>query len=300
MKGLDFRQVDRNVQSYEQRVVRNINQLLKLFPGQKETLSDIQGQFRAMKHAYEQARSSVSQSEEHIQRLMDLAGVGLMVEVVAHELARATKHTLDLVTTAQGQTSAPNLARTFSSLQAQLVTIERRLRVLDPLSVSGRQRRTTFDLAEAVRDVFISREEELQREGIAWSIEGVSSLPATAVKGGVYQIIENLLSNSMHWLVRAREDAPNLKPRIQVVVSEGAGGSFTFRDNGSGIAAAAADKVFDAFFTTRGEAGKGLGLYIARAAAQHHGGDLELTDLSAVHPNRYNTFRYSTVANGND
>jgi signal transduction histidine kinase len=300
LKGLDFRQVDRNVQSYEQRVVRNINQLLKLFPGQKDTLSDLQDQFQAMKHAYEQARSTVTRSEEQVQRLMDLAGVGLMVEVIAHELARATKHTLDLITTAQGQSSTPNLSRTFSSLQAQLVTIERRLRVLDPLSVSGRQRRTSFDLVEALNDVFVSREDELRRAGIVWSVEGQASVRVLAVKGGVYQIIENLLSNSMHWLGRAKEENPSLKPRIRVTLSKADGGSFTFRDNGPGIAAAAADKVFDAFFTTRGEVGKGLGLFIARAAAQQHGGDLELVDVSAIHPNRYNTFKYSTVADGDD
>jgi signal transduction histidine kinase len=228
------------------------------------TLSEIKDRFQAMRHAYQQARLSVSRSEEHIQRLIDLAGVGLMVEVVAHELARATKHTLDLVQAAQGQGPPPNLARTFSSLQAQLVTIERRLRVLDPLSVSGRQRRTTFDLTETIRDVFESRAEELRTHGIQWHMEGASNVPITAVKGMIYQIVENLLSNSMHWLARAREETPSLQTRITVRLSLDDGGSFWFTDNGPGIAASAAEKVFEAFFTTRGEAGKGLGLYIAR------------------------------------
>ena len=219
---------------------------------------------------------------------------------MAHELARATKHTLELIQTAAGQATDPNLARTFASLQAQLVTIERRLRVLDPLSISGRQRRTTFDLAESVRDVFASRDEDLRRASIEWSIEGAKRVPINAVKGSIYQIVENLLSNSMHWLGRAREEAPRLRAQITVRLSEDDGGSFHFTDNGPGIAAAAADRVFDAFFTTRGEAGKGLGLYIARAAAQQFGGDLTLVDVSEVHPNRFNTFKFSMVADGDD
>lgn len=300
LKGLDFRAVDRNVEAYEKRVERNINDLLKLFPGQKEALADLRKQFQAMRHAYNQARLSVNESEEQIQRLMDLAGVGLMVEIVAHELARATKHTLALVQTAQGQAPAPNLARTFASLQGQLVTIERRLRVLDPLSVSGRQRRTTFDLAEVVKDVFSSREEELGRRGIQWRVVVASAAPITAVKGSIYQIVENLLSNSVHWLGRANEENPSFAPRITVRVSAGNAGEFHFTDNGPGIAAAAADKVFDAFFTTRGEAGKGLGLYIARTAAQQHGGDLTLINVGEIHPNRFNTFKFSAVADGDD
>ena len=300
LKDIDFRQVDRNVEGYEKRVERNLKELQRLFPNQKETLAEIKDRFQAMRHAYDQARMSVTSSEEHIQRLLDLAGVGLMVEVVAHELARATKHTIDLVQTAQVQNSPLNLARTFSSLHAQLVTIERRLRVLDPLSVSGRQRRTTFDLREALRDVFESRSEDLQARGIQWHVESTSSVPVTAVKGLIYQIIENLLSNSMHWLGRAREETPNLRAKISVYVSVNNGGSFLFTDNGPGIALAVAEKIFDAFFTTRGEAGKGLGLYIARTAARQYGGDLTLVGVSELHPNRYNTFEFRMVADGDD
>jgi signal transduction histidine kinase len=249
-----------------------------------------------MRRAYDQARISVTRSEEHVQRLMDLAGVGLMVEVVAHELARATKHTLDIVKSAQVLATPPNLARTFSSLHAQLTAIERRLRMLDPLSVSGRQRRTAFDLVEALQDVFQSRSDELKAHGIQWRIRGEPTVQITAVKGSVYQIVENLLSNSMHWLGRAKDESPNLAARITVVVSSDNGGSFQFTDNGPGIAAAIAEKVFDAFFTTRGETGKGLGLYIAREAARQYGGDLTLINMSEIHPNRFNTFKFSMIA----
>ncbi|TWB02479.1 ATP-binding protein [Gluconacetobacter diazotrophicus] len=290
LKSIDFKAVDKNVESYERRVEKNIASLKKLFPEQLDTLVRIQESFQSMRHAYAQARDTVQRTDEHVQRLMDLAGVGLLVEVVAHELARATKHTLDLVTSARRRVKDNDLERTFNSVEGQLTTIERRLRVLDPLSISGRQRKTSFDLVEIIRDVFAGREEDLSRANIGWSIEAPSHVQVTAVKGMLYQTIENLVSNSIHWLARAREEHPELKARIWVQVSPEHGGSFRFTDNGPGISIKLADAVFEAFFTTRGESGRGLGLYIARTNAQHHGGDIRLVGLSDVHPDRFNTF----------
>lgn len=292
LRTVDFKSVDRNVASYEKRVLENVANLKKLFPGHEETLLRIRDSFQSMKHAYSQARDSAERSEEHVQRLMDLAGVGLLVEVVAHELARATKYTLDLVTTARRRVDDDILTRTFNSLEGQLTTIDRRLRVLDPLSISGRQRKTSFDLSDAIRDVLVGREDELERAGIRWKLDAPGHVRVNAVKGMIYQTLENLVSNSIHWLSRAREENPNFQPAINISVSASFGGSFRFSDNGPGISMRLAETVFDAFFTTRGEEGRGLGLYIARNNARHHGGDLTLTNMGSVHPDRFNTFEF--------
>lgn len=300
LKNVDFKSVDRNVDSYEKRVGDNIAELKKAFPGKADTLLRIQESFRSMRHAYTQARDTAQRSEEHVQRLMDLAGVGLLVEVVAHELARATKYTLNLVTDARRRVEDEALTRTFNSLEGQLTTIERRLRVLDPLSVSGRQRKTSFNLVDAIGDVFAGREDDLARAKVTWSIDGARRVQVNAVKGMIYQILENLLANSMHWLAHAREERPELRARISVHVSNAHGGSFTFTDNGPGISVKLAETVFDAFFSTRGEEGRGLGLYIARNNARHYGGDLRLIGLSSAHPERYNTFEFRMKADEHD
>lgn len=301
LKGIDLRAVERNVLAYEKRVERNINQLKKVFPGQEEILAGLREDFQAMRHAYNLARDKAQKSEENGQRLLDLAGIGLLVEVVSHELARATQNTLELVTSARRGSVGEELGQIFNSLEAQLQTITRRLRVLDPLSISGRQRRSRMDLAEVVGDVFAGRTEELEKHGIRWSIEPAEEpVRIQAVKGMIYQIVENLLSNSIHWLNRAREERPQLRPVITVSLDNANGGGFTFFDNGPGISASLADVVFDPFFTTRGESGRGLGLFIVRENARHHGGDIALSGLSQVHPNRFNSLTFRMVADEHD
>jgi signal transduction histidine kinase len=53
--------------------------------------------------------------------------------------------------------------------------------------------------------------------------------------------------------------------------------SLRISDNGPGIPAALAEKVFEPYFTTKAEGkGTGLGLYISRRIVERHGGSLEL------------------------
>ena len=64
-----------------------------------------------------------------------------------------------------------------------------------------------------------------------------------------------------------------------------------FTDNGPGVQPSLREEIFKAFFSTKGKSRRqGLGLYIARDCATHHGGKLFLSDDRRFHPGRLNTF----------
>lgn len=50
----------------------------------------------------------------------------------------------------------------------------------------------------------------------------------------------------------------------------------TVQDNGIGIPRDDLPRVFDAFFTTRGTVGTGIGLFIAKQSIEGHGGRIEM------------------------
>lgn len=54
------------------------------------------------------------------------------------------------------------------------------------------------------------------------------------------------------------------------------------RDTGVGIPEELHDRVFDPLFTTKGRAGTGLGLSLARSVVRRHGGDVELVSTEGV------------------
>ena len=53
------------------------------------------------------------------------------------------------------------------------------------------------------------------------------------------------------------------------------------RDTGKGIAPGDIDKIFVAFYTTKGERGTGLGLWVTRGIVEEQGGSLQLRSSTA-------------------
>ena len=88
------------------------------------------------------------------------------------------------------------------------------------------------------------------------------------------QVLRNLIGNAIDALRAVDGRARRLTLRAR----PGAGGTVvvTVRDNGAGLDAAAADRVFDPLVTTKAH-GLGLGLAICRAIVDAHGGRLWLT-----------------------
>jgi signal transduction histidine kinase len=298
LREIDLSETTEKVEGYNRRVRANIKELKQRFRGEDEVVESLQTSFNDMYVAYEKAQAYAEQKEMERERMIELAGVGLMVEIVAHELARATKHALDLIRSSPAKSLPPTIRSLFQSLEAQLTTIERRLRVLDPLSVSGRQRKVEFDLTQAIRDSFESRATALKDQGISWHITTPKKIiRVKAVRGMIVQIVENLLSNSIHWLGVAKKDNRRHHSKIEVEVSSEHGGSFVFWDNGPGVAIQFSESIFNAFYTTRSdEGGRGLGLYIARENARYNGGDIRMVPDHAVQDGRLNAFEFVLAA----
>jgi signal transduction histidine kinase len=48
------------------------------------------------------------------------------------------------------------------------------------------------------------------------------------------------------------------------------------KDNGSGVPPENLERIFEPFFTTKADVGTGLGLWVTRQLAEHHGGTVEV------------------------
>ena len=190
--------------------------------------------------------------EDELEKYVHLAGLGLMVEILVHELERATQNALKAVGESK-EKGLPPRAPAFKTLEAEFKTLEKRLRVLDPLSISGRQTKTQFDVVSLVNDVVESHKEQFRRHRIRVEIE-VTPKPVPvrvkAVVGMFIQVIENLISNSMYWLKIQQTVSKEFQPAISIAIDAR---KFELRvtDNGPGIPEKNKERVFDAFWTSK-------------------------------------------------
>jgi signal transduction histidine kinase len=289
---VDVQQIDERISTLEKRATDAIRRLKHRHSDSSLQLEDLHAIFEQMKEYFNQARALAEQAEDERARLIQLAGIGLMLEVVAHELARSTETAMKSLANAHSQDLPEGIAATLKVLRTEMQTMNKRLRVLDPLSISGRQQRETFDLVALVRETFEGRHRQFERHNIRTqvSVRGGANVIVSGVKGMFVQIIENLTANSVFWLRKQSQENRTFEAQIQVVL-DSKSRRLIFRDNGPGISEALKEDIFKPFFSTKDRRRRqGLGLYIARECAQYNEARLVLSDEHTEHETRLNTF----------
>jgi signal transduction histidine kinase len=292
-KPIDLSGAKDQVEALKTRARNSIRKLRRhvVEPEDKETVADLEQTLLELSDFAERARVRIEQVEKEGRQMVDMAGVGLMVEVVAHELARSSESALKALDRLKGTTVPEHLRGHLNTLRAEMKSLNKRIRILDPLSISGRQRKETFSLNELIEDTIEAHRAQFERHEITPVLElGGKPLRVRAVKGMVVQILENLISNSIYWMDLKRERRKTYEPEICITLGRNPP-SITFQDNGRGIAPENAQNVFRPFFSLKDEnRRRGLGLFIAREAATYHGGSLTLSDERDPKTNRLHTF----------
>lgn len=137
-------------------------------------------------------------------------------------------------------------------------------------------RRTVLDVKELVLDAAALIEEACRSRNIALTTTTTATRPLSADRRRVLQVLGNLLQNA----VKFTPDGGAIDVSARDVVVEGNGGvEFTVVDTGKGVAEDAVAHVFERFWKgdQRVAGGLGLGLAIARAVVDAHGGTIWCT-----------------------
>lgn len=211
--------------------------------------------------ALSRAGDELLATAESRQRALDDLGAQ-----VAHEIKNPLTAIKGLTDLLAEQAPDARDARRLAVISDEVARIERILR--EYLSFSHpfeRVERAPTDLAALLRDLLGLLEVRADRGGITLSAEG-EDLVATVDPRRVKEALLNLLLNAL-----------DVTPRGgRVTVSwarDGAAVTLAVRDDGPGMSPEVLARVGDAYFTTRAE-GTGLGVRLARRAAEAHGGSL--------------------------
>src|SRR5688572_4188940 len=127
-----------------------------------------------------------------------------------------------------------------------------------------------LDLNEATREVVALSSNELQRNRVILRQELADDLPpVVGDRVQLQQVILNLLLNAYDAMSRI-DDRPR-QLRISTTRDEGDHVRLVVQDAGVGFGQESADKLFEAFYTTKAS-GMGMGLSVSRSIIERHHG----------------------------
>ncbi len=259
-------------------IQRRIREIAVDAPEQAGPLNEIERLVKALASQIDDVDAIIDDYKDERRKFVHLAGLGLMVELILHELGRSSSSTLSTLEGVDKTQLAGKLPAVFQTLESQLRTLQKRIETLDPLSAARRQTKESFSVEELVQEIVDARDAQAERHRVVVTIDSTSKQPwrIKAVRGMLIQILENLLSNSFYWLKQQSVVEADFKPRIHIEIDKYAS-LIEIADNGPGVEVAEAEEIFKPFVTAKpaGE-GHGLGLYIARELADYHNWTLNL------------------------
>jgi PAS domain S-box-containing protein len=226
---------------------------------------------RRLEEQMNQARSDLA----HVARVTTL---GELTAAIAHEvnqplgaLVMSGYAGLRLLAAEQ-----PDLVEARSALKEMIDCGVRAGEVISRLRALVKKspaRRELLDINDAIKDVIVLAGAEAKRNRVSLQTELSDDLPLVlGDRIQLQQVILNLIMNGIEAM--SGTDQPRRKV---VVASREDGGKSVLvevRDSGAGLQGVAADRLFDAFYTTKPE-GMGIGLAVSRTIVESHGGQLQ-------------------------
>jgi signal transduction histidine kinase len=220
---------------------------------------------------------ALREAEEALARVNRATTPGVLAASIAYELSQPLCAIVASAFACSRWLSAepPNLDRAQRALERIVDDGRRASEIIDGIRVPAQRqapRSDRFDLNEAIIEVLRSMHDELQGNEISLATSLAEALPPVECgRTRVQQVILNLVVNAIQ-AMRAVEG----RPRRLAVASSREGSSTVrveVRDSGPGIDMRHADRLFEAFYSTKAD-GIGMGLSISRAIIEAHGGRL--------------------------
>ena len=206
------------------------------------------------------------QARAEFARHFGLLNLGTLAGGLAHELSNPLNALfLQVEMMSKDPSSAP------MRIEKLRVSLDRMRNILEAMRngarLTGGERRKV-DLAREVDLAFTLMEGRLRHK--AALVRAYAEVPPVFCQPTLLgQVLVNLLANAA--------DAVNAQPHPRIALRvrrEGTTAMIEVEDNGPGVPDELHEKIFQPFFSTKGDAGNGLGLWISSEIARMHGGAL--------------------------
>ena len=225
-------------------------------------------------------------ADEALIRTEKLAAVGRLASSIAHEINNPLEAITNLIFLAK---TSETLEDALPFLESADLELRRASAITSKTLRFHRQqtRPTSVTVEELTHDILNGQHSRLTNSSIHVERRNRSVSPVVCLEGEIRQVLSNLIGNAIDAMhgrggtlhLRGREGHDWRSGRAGIVI--------TIADTGAGMSSTTKTKLFDAFYTTKGIGGTGLGLWISREILDRHRGCLSFR--SSDHPQRSGT-----------
>jgi len=233
------------------------------------------------------AQHELDRSAVMLRENQKLITIGRLAASIAHEINNPLESVMNLLFLVGEEKNLPSTVMGYLAL-AQ--------RELDRVAQISRQtlkfsRETTgpvpVHVEELLEEVLSLYGRRMMEKNLRVERQYDCGEEAIVYPGEMRQVLSNLVTNAI--------EASSLRGRIRLRVrctrswsDPGVRGiRVSVADTGSGIPPEVQHRLGEPFFTTKGQRGTGLGLWVTRSIIQRYGGEMQLR--SSVHPDRHGT-----------
>jgi PAS domain S-box-containing protein len=219
-------------------------------------------------------------AERVLEQQEQMASVGRLTSSILHEINNPLEAIGNLIYLA---THTPNA----SDAKAYLKQADEELGRVSQITAQGLQfhRQTLVpaptNVISLMRSVLSLFKGKLRGAGVNIDFRSDDAPELTCFPGEIRQVFVNLISNAIESMRHGGQISIRVRPGTDWRGHE-RGVRITIADTGEGISPEARKHIYDAFFTTKGSQGSGIGLWVTSNIVKKHQGHIHMRSVPGV------------------
>jgi PAS domain S-box-containing protein len=227
------------------------------------------------------------QTEQTLRASERLNQAGRLSATIAHEIRNPLDTVTNLIYLLQHDSSSGTLSRQYLAMASE--ELSRITQITGQLLTFHREARHPIevDLAEVLESVLTLFAPQVRKGSITVEKRFETTDPIRGFPGELRQVFSNLVGNAIDAMPRGGHLVLSVRKSSRADDPARKGVRTTIIDSGQGIPLGVKRNLFAPFYTTKGEKGTGLGLWVSRGIVEKHEGTIHV--ISSVREGRTGT-----------
>jgi PAS domain S-box-containing protein len=223
-----------------------------------------------------------------------LAVAGRLAATIAHEIHNPLDSVANLLYLLQHEPSGEESGQFLQMAQTELARVTQISHAMLSLYRESKAP-VCVNLKETIDDVLLLMQRRFQVLGVTVSADLPPEIAVEGFPAELRQVFTNLILNAAEAAGQGGAVTVRITPQSASSPALEAGAIVEVTDNGPGIPAGDRNRLFQPFFTTKGERGTGLGLWVSQGIIHKHAGSIDLVSRTEG-PDRGTTARVFLAA----